>query len=111
LRIAMIVDKPLISHGFLDRVQVRSLYVLDDRDLQRDAVVDVAENDRDLAEAGKLRCAPTAFARDDLVPPLLARRWSHHAALIKALLTHRRRPISKLGLAESPAWLWRIGRY
>ena len=63
----MLVDQLLVAERFLDRVEVGALDVLDDRELERGAVVDVAHDDRDLRQPRALRRAPAAFAGDDLV--------------------------------------------
>src|SRR3712207_8693948 len=44
LRVAVIVDQPLVALGLLDRVQVLPLHVLDQRDLERLGVVELTED-------------------------------------------------------------------
>ena len=61
------VDQALQRDGFLQRIEVFALDVLDQRHRDHGAVVDFAHHHRDLGQAGQLRRAPAAFAGDDLV--------------------------------------------
>ena len=65
--VAMFVDHPVVHRGFIEWRQVLALEVLDDRDLERRVVVDLLDQGGDRLEPGETRCAPAAFARDDLV--------------------------------------------
>ena len=77
LRQVKLVGQPAVRVRFFDRVEVLALDVLDQRDRQQPVVWNVADDDRDLEQAGALRGAPAPFARDDLVAALdLAARRS-----------------------------------
>ena len=66
LAVAIVVNELLIAVGFLQRIEVGTLDVLDDGDFQRLAVVDVVHHHRHIVEAGALRRPPPPLAGDDL---------------------------------------------
>ena len=68
LRMAVTLDELAIALRLFDRVQVLALYVLDQRNLGRSRIVNLTNDRRNGVQAGALRCAPPAFARDDLEP-------------------------------------------
>ena len=47
LRVAELVDEPLVGLGLFDRVEVLALQVLDERELVGLALLDVLDDDRD----------------------------------------------------------------
>ena len=59
--------KLLICLRFLDRVKVLALDILDQRDLERSRIVEVANDDRDLVQPRALRRPPAALSRHDLI--------------------------------------------
>ena len=86
LAVAKILAQPRIGLCFLDHVEVLALDILDDRDLQRFLVVEVADDGRNLVQPGALRRTPAPFAGDNL--EILAVRPDNnrldHAALAHA---------------------------
>ena len=66
------VGERVIALRLFHRIEVFALHVFDDRDLERVAVADVDRHDRHFVQAGDLRCAPAAFAGDDLETVLRA---------------------------------------
>ncbi|MCY1236149.1 hypothetical protein D9M72_487920 [compost metagenome] len=52
LRVTVFGNQLLIAERLVERVEIRALNVLDDRDLERRAIVDVTDNDRNLGESG-----------------------------------------------------------
>ena len=67
LRQVELVDEPAIGVRLFDRIEILALDVLDQRHREQPVVGDVADDDRDLEQAGALRGAPAALAGDDLV--------------------------------------------
>ncbi len=51
LRVIVLVEQLLVAERLLDRIEVGALHVLDDGELEGDAVVDVAHDDRNLRQA------------------------------------------------------------
>ena len=69
LRQLEFVGEAAVGERLFDRVQVLALDVLDERHLEERLLLprrDVAHDDRDAEQAGALRGAPAALARDDL---------------------------------------------
>ncbi len=66
LCIAEFIDKLLIAHRFLDRIEIAALDVFDDREFERLTIIGVDADDRHFMQAGALGGAPAALARDDL---------------------------------------------
>ena len=66
LRVLMIIDQLLVAERFLDRVEIGTLDVLDDRQLECGAIVDIADEHRDLDQSGPLGSTPATLARNDL---------------------------------------------
>ena len=62
-----LLDQLLEGLRFLDRIQIRTLDVLDQRDLHCLLLVILADQHRDIRDPRKLCCAPTALTGDDLV--------------------------------------------
>src|SRR3546814_19572127 len=69
LRVAVIVDETLVSLGLLDGVQVLTLHVFDERDLEGLLVGERAHQPRPLVELRRLRRAPAPLAGNDLAAP------------------------------------------
>ncbi len=61
LRMAIFAGKPLIRLRLFDRVEVLALDILDQRDLERLRIVEVADDDGHLMQPGPLRRTPAAF--------------------------------------------------
>jgi hypothetical protein len=67
VRVGVLADEPIEGLGQLDGVEIFSLDVLDQRQLERLGRRDVLDDDLDLGEPGLLRRPPAALAGDDLV--------------------------------------------
>jgi hypothetical protein len=82
LGMAEVGDQPLIGLGFLDRVEVLALDILDQRDFQRLLVAELADDGRNLVQPRPLRRPPTALAGDDLETVAVGPNddWLDHAA-------------------------------
>jgi hypothetical protein len=89
-----------IAQGLLDGVEVGALDVLDDGDLQRRQVVQLAHHHRHPVEAGLLRRAPAPLPGDDLELAGLAVQRPHQDRLQHALFADRGRQLVDLGLGE-----------
>ena len=85
--------------GFFERRQVLALDVLDQRQLQHLAIVDVADDDRQLVQPGLDRGVVAALAGDDLVARAAL---AHDQRLDDALLGDRRDQLRQVahGLAR-----------
>jgi hypothetical protein len=59
--------KRLIAHRLFERIEIGALHILDDRELQRLAIVHIELHDRHHMQAGALRRPPAPLAGDDLV--------------------------------------------
>ena len=103
------VDQRLIARGFLQRIEIGALNVLDDRKLERLTIADFKQHDRHFMQAGELRRAPAPFAGDDLVLIRGAARRAHQDRLDDAVLADRGRKLVKLGIGENAARIARIG--
>ena len=57
----------MIGLRLFDRVQILALDILDQRDLKRLGIVELADDDGNLVEPGALRGTPAALAGDDLI--------------------------------------------
>src|SRR5690554_549001 len=73
LRVAELLHEPAVVLGFLQRIQVLTLYVLNQRQLKRLPIVQLTYDDRDLVKLRPLGSAPASFAGNDLVFPWLFR--------------------------------------
>src|SRR5579859_3530460 len=57
----------LIGSSLFDRVEVLALNILDEGYFERSLIGDFADDCRHTAEACSLRCAPSAFAGEELI--------------------------------------------
>ena len=67
LSMAEFPRKLLICLRFLDRVEVLALDILNQRDLKRSRIVEVANDDRDLVQRARAARPPAALSRHDLI--------------------------------------------
>ena len=67
LRQAVVAHELLVAFGFLDRVEVLPLQILDERKLHDLALARFNDHRRDLVEAGLPGRAPSPLARDNLI--------------------------------------------
>ena len=88
----------LVSQRLLDRVEVRSLDIFDNRKFQCCAIVNFPYKNRNFVEACELRRAPSALAGDDFIAAIRCR--ANHNGLNDAVLANRRRQILKIFFRE-----------
>ena len=83
LGVAVSLDELAVGLGFLQRVEILALDILDQRDLGSRRIVDFADNRGDAVELSSLRRAPPPFAGDDLEAVAVGTEqdWLEHAAL------------------------------
>src|SRR5580693_968737 len=67
LRIEEFVAKALVARRFLEWIEVCSLDVFDDRELERLPVVSLEADNRHLMQSGALRRPPAPLSGDDFV--------------------------------------------
>ena len=79
------VGQPCVTEGFFDGVEVAALKVFNKGKFQYLAVFGLADEDRQLADAGKLGGAPAAFSGNDFV--VAAGGGPHDEGLEDALAT------------------------
>ena len=63
---AVPIDQLAIALRLLDRIQILTLDILDQRDLGRSRIIDLADDRRNGMQPGALRSSPSALAGDDL---------------------------------------------
>ena len=102
LRMPIFARQPLIGLRFFDRVEILALDVLDQRDLERLGIVEVANDDRHLVQPRALRRPPAPLARDDLI--VMPMR-PHHDRLDQPTRRDRRRQLVEHRLVEMPSRL------
>lgn len=69
LAMAIILDQAAIGLALFPRVQLLALDILDQRNLERGAVIKSLDQNRHLMELSPLRCAPAALPGDNLIMP------------------------------------------
>ena len=101
-----LVDELAIGERLLDRVEVRALEVLDERDLELVAVGELADDGRDPLEAGRDRGrADAALAGDELVA---VERLGDEDRLEHAVLADARGELVEARLVDASARLVRV---
>ena len=103
LGMAVIARQPLIRLRLFDRVEILALDILDQRDLERFGIVELADDDRDFVKPCPLRCAPPSFAGDDLITVLIR---PHHDRLDQSPGGDRSRQFVQQRLVEMAARLF-----
>jgi hypothetical protein len=101
LGIAMFCDQLLVAKRLFQRIEVCTLHVFNNRQLKRRTIIDIADDDGNFNEAGKLCCPPAAFAGDDFIP--IACRRPNDDGLHDPMLTNGTRQILKFRLVEIAA--------
>ena len=66
LGIAVLRDQLLIAQSFVERIEIAALDVLDDGDFERGTVIDIANENRDVDQAGELCRTPATFTGNNL---------------------------------------------
>src|SRR5206468_2426102 len=94
--------------GLLDRVQILSVDVLDQRFAEEVGIPRIPKDDRDARQSGRLRGPEASLSGDELVPPIP--RTTHDERLQDPDLPDRRCQ-GRDGLVVEPGpWLLRIRR-
>src|ERR1700730_1197188 len=109
LRIEEFVAKPLVAGRFLEWIEVGSLDVFDDRELERLPVVGLEDDNRHLMQSGALRRPPAAFTGDNFVSARDRRQRAREKRLIDAFFLDRSGQFVEGFLAEIPTWVAWIG--
>ena len=65
LRIGELIDKPLISFSFFDRIEIGTLDIFDQANLQSGDIIDRLNNHRHLVQPRLLRGTPAPFTGND----------------------------------------------
>ncbi len=103
LGVGEVPHQALVARGFLDRVEVGPLDVLEDREFEGGAVVDLDDDHRHLVETGALGRAPAALARHDLEGPRHVGQRPHHDGLDETPRPDRTGELGQFLLAEMAA--------
>src|SRR3954468_14458553 len=107
--IAELVHQAPVAGGFLNRIEVRALDILDNGVFERGPVVDLNDDHRHLVQAGHLRRAPAPLAGDDFIRRGLIGHRPHQDRLHDAALADRSSQGFDLIWVEVLAWIARIG--
>ena len=97
-----LLEQAMQGAGFLERIQVVTLDVLDECHGHGCLVIDIADNGWNLVQAGELCCPPAALAGDDFVG---IADWTHDDRLHHALRRDRVSELLQLLLVEMSARL------
>jgi|SRR5690606_36629130 len=106
LSIAILSNQLIVSQRFFQRIKVGPLHILNNRDLQRGPIVNIAYDNRDLMQARQLRRSPSALASNNLVA--ISNR-SNNNWLNNAMLTNGAGEILKIvliKLSSRVSWIW-----
>ena len=98
LRIAVFGDQLLVPHRFFERIEVGTLYVFDNCQLQRRAIIHIANDDGNIGKARQLRRTPAPLARNNLVAVDFNRSYDHR--LNNSMLSNGGSKILQLILIE-----------
>ena len=80
----------LVGTRLFNRVEILALDILDQRDRHDLPLIEIADDGRNFMKLRALRCAPAAFACDQLVAPL-STQGTHDNRLDNATLSDRTR--------------------
>ena len=109
VRIAVVRAELGVARGFLERVEIGALDILDDGDFERFAVAGLDDDDRDIVAPRPLRRPPAALAGDDLVGVGDAGNWADDDRLDDPALLDRGGELVEFGVVEPLARVARIG--
>ena len=98
LRHIAALHKTAISVCFLDGVQIRTLDVLDERELKRVIIISLFDADGNLLKTSHLACLPTTLTSDNLIRVRIC--FPHKNGLQKTMSLDRGRKLLKLFLLE-----------
>src|ERR1700732_3229078 len=108
LRIEELIAEPLVAGRFLERIEVGSLDVFDDRELERLPVVGLEADNRHFMQSGALRRPPAPLSGDDFVAVRSTRHGAREKRLNDAFFLDRGGQLVEAVLAEIPprvAWV------
>src|SRR6202048_558875 len=103
LRIEEFVAEPLVARRFLERIEVGSLDVFDDRELERLPVVGLEADARHFMQSGALRRSPAPLPGDDFVAIWSARHGAREKRLNDAFFLDRGGQLIEGFVAEIPS--------
>jgi hypothetical protein len=106
LGIAILRNQLLIALRLFKRVEIRTLDIFDNSDLESGPVIDIPHDDRNIHQAGHLSGTPAPFTRDDFVSVVTGA--AHHNRLHDSVLPDRPRQVFKIGRIEAAARIARI---
>src|SRR6202047_3443605 len=109
LRIEELIAEPLVAGRFLERIEVGSLDVFDDRELERLPVVGLEADDRHLMQSGALRRPPAPLTGDNFVSVRDPCQRAREKRLNDAFFLDRGGQLVEAVFAEIPARVARIG--
>jgi hypothetical protein len=76
------IDELSRGKGLIDRIQILTMQILDERERKRCEIGGVPHDRRHALQAGHARCVPSSFAGDDLESPaaeLADEQWLNDA--------------------------------
>ncbi len=95
-----------IPIGFFNRIQIRTLDILNERKFKRFIIINILDLDRNFLQPSQLRCLPTALTCDDLIIRIL--NLTHKDRLNEAFFLDGVGKFLQLGLFEVSTWLIRV---
>ena len=105
---AKTVHQLTIARRFFDRIEVRPLDVLDNRNFENFDIGEFADNDRKFMQLRHLRRAPSAFTRDNFERPIITAAYDQR--LDNPFFANRVCKIIQILRIKPLARLLRIGR-
>ena len=109
LRITKLGNQIFIATGFLKRIQIGPLDVLDNGKLERLTIVRLDNNDRNIVQSGPLCGTPAALAGDDLERIDAANHRPDHNGLDDVALADRGRQFLQIAFGKMLPRIERIG--
>ena len=106
LRIAVFGNQLLVTQRLFQGIEIRSLHILDNGDLKRCLVIDIANDHWNFDQTGKLRRPPAPFTGNDLIA--IDRGGANDDRLYDAMLANGAGKIMQLGLVEIAARIARV---
>ena len=103
------VDELSITQRLLHGVEIGTLDILDDRDLENLGFVEIADDHGEVVQLRLLRGAPTSFAGNDLKMLSLCRVRAHDEWLDHALFADRCRKLGNGRFGEMATRLFCVG--
>mmetsp|Transcript_29366 Transcript_29366/g.57287 ORF Transcript_29366/g.57287 Transcript_29366/m.57287 type:complete len:204 (-) Transcript_29366:7382-7993(-) len=107
LRVAKLLHQLTIPHRLFNRIQIRTLDVLNNRYFKNFGVVVVANNNGQLMKLRHLRSTPTTLSGNNFIA--ISRLFPHDQRLNHTLFSDRVRKILKLFRCKIASWLIWVG--